>query len=225
MRRILPIFLFLIANLQATVLKFENSLQEAHVAIDDTEVVREFKFTNTGSKEISIRNADAGCSCIGVEFLNSKSTYTAGETGVMRVTFKIENFQGIVDKTVLIWLADDPDEKPSSQATLRIHIPIAISLEPKTLNWEQNASSDPKSIRVKIDHGKPVHVISASSSSENFSTEIVTLEKGKSYDIRVTPKSTATLGICVIRIETDIDIEKFKTQQGFARIVSPNTEP
>ncbi len=219
------ILLALSATLHAGDLKFEKDLYEADANLKDSEVIREFKFTNTSSKAITIRLADAGCSCVAVEFINGKSTYAAGESGVMRATFKIENSQGTIDKTIQIWLASDPDEKPSSQVSFRIHVPIAISLEPKTLNWKSNDAPEPKVIRVNINYEKPVQVTAVSSTSENMITEIVTIEKGKSYDIKLTPKSTASPEISMIRIETDIEIEKFRLQQGFARILSPTTKP
>ncbi|MES2980984.1 MAG: DUF1573 domain-containing protein [Verrucomicrobiota bacterium] len=225
MKLLTLIFLALSSILQAGDLKFEKDLQEANISLKDSEVTREFKFTNTGSKEIKIKHVDPGCTCVTVEFLNGKSTYAAGESGVLRATFKIDNAQGVVDKNILIWLAGDSDEKPSSQVTFRIHIPIAIALEPKTLNWDINSKPEPKFIRVNINYEKPVLVKAVKSSSENFTAEIVTVEEGKTYDIRVTPKSTAAVGLCVIGIETDIEIEKYRSQQGFARVSNPKTHP
>jgi hypothetical protein len=215
------IFFVLTAILQAGDLKFEQDIYEANIGVKDDEVVRDFKFTNTSSKAIKIKHVEPGCSCVTVEFLNAKATYGAGESGVMRVKFKLDNSQGTVDKPIGVYLELDPEDKPSTVVTFRIHIPTVIALEPKTLNWDLNSNPEPKSIRVKIDYEKPVHVTKLSSSNQNFSTEIVTVEEGKSYDVRVTPKSTATQGICLIGIETDIDIEKYQRQQGFARIVSP----
>jgi hypothetical protein len=215
------IFFALTAILHAGSVKFEKDLYEAHAGIKEELITREFKFTNASEKTIKIRDADAGCTCVAVEFLAGKTTYAAGESGVMRVAFKVENAQGQVDKTVLVWLEGDPDEKPSSQVTFRVHIPIAIALEPKTLSWDLNSKPEPKSIRVKIDYEKPVHLKKISLSNENYTSEIIPVEEGKAYDVRITPKSTATPGLCMVGIETDIDIDKYQRQQGFARIVSP----
>ena len=215
------IFFALTAILHAGSVKFEKDIYEAHAGIKEEVITREFKFTNASDKTIKIRDADAGCTCVAVEFLAGKTTYAAGESGVMRVAFKVENAQGQVDKTVLVWLEGDPDEKPSSQVTFRVHIPIAIALEPKTLSWDLNSKPEPKSIRVKIDYEKPVHLKKISLSNENYTSEIIPVEEGKAYDVRITPKSTATPGLCMVGIETDIDIDKFQRQQGFARIVSP----
>lgn len=224
--KLLPlIFLALCATLQAGDLKFEKDIQEANVELKQTTVTSEFKFSNKGSKEIKILKVDPSCTCVTVELLNGKTTYAAGESGVMRATFKIDNTQGVTDKNILIWLSGDPEEKPSSQVTFRIHIPVAIALEPKTLNWDINAKPEPKSIRVNMNYEKPVHVTAVKSSSENFTTEIVTVEEGKTYDVRITPKSTASIGLGMIAIETDIEIEKYRSQQGFARVFNPKTNP
>lgn len=225
MKQIIPFFLALTLSIHAQSLKFENDLLESSIELETTEVTREFTFTNTSSKPIKIRSADAGCTCVAVEFLNSKSTYAAGESGVMRVTFQVQNFQGTVDKKVLIWLDGDPDEKPSSHATLRIHIPTAISLEPRTLNWNIGSATETKTMRVTFHPDKTASVTKATSSNQNFTTEIVAVEKGKIYDIRVTPKATTTPTLCILGIETDFDIEKFRKQQGFARIVNPTPAP
>lgn len=224
--KLIPLILFaLSAILQAGGLKFENDLQEANVDLKQTTVTSEFKFTNTGSKPIKFDKVEPDCTCVTVEFLNGKATYAAGESGVMRATFKIDNSQGAVDKKILIWLAGDPEETPSSHVTFRIHIPIAIALQPKTLNWDVDSKPEPKWIRVNINYEKPVHVTAVKSSSENFTAEIVTVDDGKTYDIRITPKSTSTVGLCVIGIETDIEIEKYRSQQGFARVFNPKTHP
>ncbi|MFN7342020.1 MAG: DUF1573 domain-containing protein, partial [bacterium] len=85
------IFFALTTFLHAGSVKFEKDLYEAHAGIKEELVTREFKFTNTSEKTIKIRDADAGCTCVAVEFLGRKTTYATGESGVMRVAFKVEN--------------------------------------------------------------------------------------------------------------------------------------
>lgn len=219
------LFLALCATLHAGDLKFEKEIYEANIELKDAEITREFKFTNTGSKAIKIRHVDPGCSCVTVEFQNGKATYAAGESGIMRATFKLDSSQGTVDKPILVYLATDPEDVPSSQVTFRIHIPIAIAIETKTLNWEINSKPETKTIRVTCNYEKPVQITSVTSTSENFSTEVVTIEAGKSYDVRVTPKNTSKSELCMIGIKTDIELERFRSQQAYARIVSPTAKP
>jgi hypothetical protein len=138
------------------------------------------------------------------------------------------NFVGAVDKTVLLWLENDPEAKPSISLTVHVVIPTLVSLEPRTLKWEVNGKPDPQKIRIKIDYAKPIKIVSVSSSSEAYTHELKTIEEGKSYEIVVTPLDLKTPGLAVFRITTDCVIDKFKFQQAFAQIRNPppaNTAP
>jgi hypothetical protein len=220
--KILPALLFLLAALPLHAeLKFETPVIEADAALDATTLVREYKFTNTGTKPIKITQADAGCSCLGVEVAAGKFTYAPGESGTLRATFEIGNFQGTVEKPILIWLEGDREEAPSGQVTLRVHIPVIIAIEPKTLKWEQNGSSEMKSLDIKMDYKNPIQITSVTTSNENFTTKLVTIEEGKHYKVEVTPRNTASGGFTIVRIETDADVEKQRIQQSFAVITAP----
>ena len=225
MRLLLPLFfLALAACLQAADLKFEKPLQEVHVGMDDKTITQEFKFSNAGSESLKIRHADAGCSCVAVEFAGSKASYAPGESGILRATFEIGNFQGTVDKEILIWLADDPDEKPSTKVNLRIHIPNVVALEPKTLKWELGAPTETKTMLVKMAYEKPIHVKAVETSNTDFSAEIKGMEEGKTYAIEVTPRDTSSQKLSIVRIETDLETPKYRLQQGFAIVRAPEVE-
>ncbi len=220
--KILTAILFLLAILPIHAeLKFETPVIDAEATLDATTLVREFQFTNTGTKPIKITQADAGCSCLGVMVAEGKLSYAPGESGTLRATFEIGNFQGTVEKPILIWLEGDPEDAPSAKVTLRVHIPVIIALEPKTLKWEQGGSMEMKSIDVKMDYGKPISITSVTTSNENFTAKMVTVEEGKHYKVEVTPRSTASGGFTIVRIETDSYVEKQRIQQSFAVISAP----
>lgn len=206
-------------------LKFETPIIDADAGLNDTTLVREYKFSNAGSKPITITQADAGCSCLAIEVAAGKFTYAPGETGTIRATFQIGNFQGTVEKPIYIWLEGDAEKSPSSTISLRVHIPVIIAIEPKTLKWEDGETKGTKSIDVKMDHEKPIQITSVSTSNESFSAKIVTVEEGKHYKVEVTPSATAKTGISIVRIETDTDVEKQRIQQGFAVISAPLKKP
>lgn len=218
----LPVFLFLLAILPIRAeLKFETPVIDAEAALDATILVREYKFTNAGTKAVTITQADAGCSCLTVELAAGKFTYAPGESGTMRATFEIGSFQGTVEKPILIWLEGDREESPSVKVMLRVHIPVIIALEPKTLKWEVGGSMEMKSIDVKMDYEKPIRITSVSTSNETFSAKMVIIEEGKHYKVEVTPHGTAAGGLTIVRIETDTDVQKQRIQQGFALITVP----
>jgi hypothetical protein len=76
----------------------------------------------------------------------------------------------------------------------------------------------PKTIKIKMNHSKPIKVTSAAISNPIFTVELKTINEGKEYDLVVTPvgKSDNKVGIGTISIETDCDIAKQRRQMAFA---------
>jgi hypothetical protein len=218
MKFALGIWWALAAFAQAAGLEFSSLLEEVKAPADAATVTADFKFTNKSDKPITIAKSDPGCSCLKVQISGGKLKYAPGESGVVRTTFDMGNFSGTVDKVVAIWLDNDPADKPSLKLTTRVHIPVLIGLEPKTVKWELGGKSEPQTIQIRMAEGKPIHVKSAQSSSSAFKCEIKTLEEGKKYDLVVTPLDTNLPAIGVIRIETDCEIAKHRVQQGFAMV-------
>lgn len=202
-------------------LKFEEEKISTDVGLDEKTISRDFKFVNAGDKVVTIKGADAGCSCISVEIGGGKFTYAPGEKGTIRANFEIGSFQGTVDKSIHVWLDGDPDEKPSSTVMLSINIPIIIALEPKTVKWKLGEGGSPKMIDVKMDYEKPIHIMQVVSSNENFQIKLITLEQGKHYQVEVTPQDSEATGLGILRIETDVDVPKQRIQQAFAVISAP----
>jgi hypothetical protein len=224
--KFLPAILFLLASIPVSAgLTFETPLIEVDAGLDSKTLTRDFKFTNSGEKPVKIIQADAGCSCLGVQVAGGKFTYAPGEAGVIRAVFEIGSFQGTVDKPIHIWLQGDPEDAPSTNVSLRVHIPVIIGLEPKTLKWDLGGSSEAKSIDVEMNYKQPIHIKSVTTSNESFSTKLITVEEGKRYKIEVTPVGTGSASLSIVRIETDVDVEKQRIQQGFAVISAQLPQP
>jgi hypothetical protein len=165
---------------------------------------------------VLIAKSDPGCSCLKVEISGGKLKYAPGESGIVRTTFEMGNFSGTVDKMVALWIDDDAPDKPSKQLTVRVNIPVLVGIEPKTVKWDVGAKPEPQTIQIRMAEGKLIHVVGVKSSSETFSCEVKTLEEGQKYDLIVTPKDLDAPGMGVIRIDTDCEISKHRTQQAFA---------
>lgn len=207
---------------QAGGLEFTETLKEVDAGADATLVTTEFSFTNKGDKPASITKSDSGCSCLKIEISGGKLKYAPGESGVVRATFEMGNFSGTVDKMVALWIDDDPVDNPSTRLTVRVHIPVLVGLEPKTLKWDLGAKADPQIIRIQMAEGESIRVTGVSSSSESFACELKTVEKGEKYDLIVTPRNIDTPGMTVIRVETDCAISKHRVQQAFAVVRKPS---
>ena len=196
-------------------LVFPEKLKEVHAPPDAHLVTVDFAFTNQGDKPVTIQKYDAACSCIGAKIKGGKLTYDPGEKGLIRTTFSLGNFSGVIDKSLQIWVEGDPKDKPSITLTVRVHIPELVKIEPKTLKWTVGEAPTPKSLTIKMNFEKPIKVLKINGSNENFTQKLETIEEGKEYRVVVTPVSTDTPGIGVLRIETDCPIARHRIRQAF----------
>ncbi len=215
------IWLALMAFVQAG-LDFPATLKEIHAPADAKIVTAEFEFSNRSEKSVTVAKVNPTCSCIAVKIKDGKLLYAPGESGLIRAEFDMGTFSGTVDKVVAIWLDNDPEEKPSLALTVRVHIPVLITLEPKTVKWEIGGKAEPQTIRITMNHTSPIRVIDVKSSSEDFKLEIKPIEDAKSYDLIVTPVDMTSAGLAVLRIETDCELAKYRTQQAFGIIRKPS---
>lgn len=222
MKFAIGIWLALAALVQAAGLEFAEPLKEVAAAADASIVTVDFPFTNKGNKPVNIAKTDPGCSCLKVEVSGGKLKYAPGESGVVRTTFDMGNFSGTVDKTVALWFDNDPEDKPSMTLTVRIHIPVLVAVEPKTVKWNIGGKPDPQTIQIRMADGETIHVTGVKSSSPAFTCELKTLEDGRKYDLIVTPLDMNAPGISVFRIETDCAISKHRVQQAFSVIRKPS---
>lgn len=202
-------------------LDFSQTLKEIKAPADAKKVTADFEFTNLTTKTVKITKYDAACSCMAVVVKGGKLEYAPGESGLLRVDFEMGNFAGTVDKAVALWLDDDPVNKPSITLTVRVHIPVLVSLEPKTVKWEVDGDASPQAIRIAMNHGEPIRIKDVSSSSKAFRFELKTLDEGKLYELIVTPSDIDTPGLGIIRVETDCAIDRHRVQQAFAVVRKP----
>lgn len=223
MKRIIGTWLALSVWACAANLNFKETSKEVTAKTDASEVNTEFAFTNSSKKPVTIVQSDPGCPCVKVQIAGGKLNYAPGESGVIRATVDVTNLSGTVDKPIGIWLDKDPKEKPSVVINLRVHIPTLVELEPKTLTWMVGSKPEPQVVTVKMAEGQSIQVVGATiqatggkTKSESFSATVKTLEKGRLYEVTVTPRDTATPGIGTIRVETDLASGKHKFEQGFA---------
>lgn len=222
MRWLVPLFLSLALARGGIV--FPEVLKQVEAPADARTVTTDFEFSNTGDKPVTIRHYDAACSCMSVQVKDSKLLYQPGEKGVIRTIFDLGNFAGTIDKVVAIWMEGDRDDAPSVRLTVRVHIPELVKVEPKTLRWTLGGTPAPHSLKILIQHDKPVRITKVSGTNENFRHELVTIQDGREYEIKVTPAGLASPGIGILRIETDCDVGRHRIQQAFL-VVSAATKP
>lgn len=221
MKFIAGCWLALAGFLSAGGLTFTEGSKEISMGLEDTAATVDYPFKNETDKRIVIKEAKGSCSCTSVQISGGKKYFDPGESGVVRVNYVLENETGTVDKVVAVMLEGDNEANPSHQLALRIHIPVLVEMEPKTVKWEVGGKPEPKTIRVVMKAEKPIHIKSVSASTETFSQELKTIEDGRLYELVITPKTTEKRGLAVFRMETDCTIKNHGTLQGFATIANP----
>ncbi|MEP4078276.1 DUF1573 domain-containing protein [Haloferula sp.] len=202
-------------------LTFEKKLETVEVPLDGRKVTADFKFENKSDEEVRIAKYNATCSCMTVQVKGGKLSYAPGESGVIRGVFDMGNFSGTVDKAVQIWVDDDSEGMPSITLTARIHIPVLVEVEPKTLRWDVGGNTDSQVLTISMKHDEPIKVTSATSVNPHFELELKTIEEGAKYELVVTPTDTETQRIGLISIETDCSIEKHAKQRAYTIVRSP----
>jgi hypothetical protein len=199
-------------------LHFEKILLDVPVAADALTTVADFGFSNSTDRPITIDRVEKTCSCLDVKVSGGKLTYAPGEQGVIRATFELGNLTGEVEKIVLLFLAGDPEDKPSHTLTVRVRIPVLVNLSQKTLQWEVGGKPEPQKIDIEMTHSKPIRILSTQCSVEGFKLDLKVIEEGRRYELWVTPAATTEPGLGLIRLETDCEIPRHKIHQAFAAI-------
>ncbi|MES2921889.1 MAG: DUF1573 domain-containing protein [Verrucomicrobiota bacterium] len=223
MKFAIGVWLTLAAFSQAAGLEFTELFKDINAAADAATITTDFNFTNKSDKPVTITKAEPSCPCLKAEISGGKLKYAPNESGVIRITFEMGNLAGLVVKDLPIYVDHDPPDKPSILLTVRVHIPVLVALEPKTVKWNLGGKPDPQTIQIRMAEGKPIHVKSVKSSSPEFSCELKALEEGRKFDLIVTPLKMNAPEVSIFRIETDCGISKHRIQQAFAvvRKLSP----
>ncbi len=90
-------------------IKFEEEEFDFGTITQGEKVVHDFKFENTGNRELIISNAYADCGCTVPEV--PKKPIAPGEESMIRVSFDSDRKSGIVSKTISVVTNCIPNKK------------------------------------------------------------------------------------------------------------------
>lgn len=102
------------------VIEFEEMEFDFGTITQGEKVSHEFKFENTGDKDLIISNAYADCGCTVAEV--PKKPIPPGESGMIRVTFDSEKKTGMVTKSISVVTNCMPN-KQVVKIKANIHVP------------------------------------------------------------------------------------------------------
>lgn len=211
-----------LSTCMAAELTFKSKIQEITASPGKKKITVSFPFENRSDETIEISRHDAPCTCLNAKFEGDKKTYAPGEKGTVTAVFSLDKFYGSKEKHIVIWTKADPKDKPSIKLTTRVTIPEVVQISPKSLTWELDGEATTKTHIITINHGTPIHILEATCTNSNFKTEVVTINKGQSYEIKVTPANTSSPNFGILKIETDSKIPRFKHSQSFVSVQRAN---
>lgn len=197
-------------------LQFSETTRELSPAVTETSITAIFPFTNVLDKAVKIVRMESECSCMTIETKDKKMQLSPGESSELRGTFLLGSYTGTVEKTIRVWLEDDPGDKPSALLKVKVHIPELVSIEPKTTRWDLKSATDPKLIQIKFPAEAPAKITGITSSDEKFTSKLKTIENGRVYEIEISCASTANKALSVLKIDTDSSLPQQKSFQVFA---------
>src|SRR5690242_18133515 len=150
-------------------------------------VVADFAFTNSGDHPVTVTSLKTSCGCTTAKL--EKKTYQPKEKGSITATFVVGTHEGLQTKKVIV----ETDDKAESTVllTLRVQLPVALTVEPPALRWMKVRVGETKTITVRAGEGRQVRIDSLVS-KEGFIAKWEEVKPGGEYRITVTPKQTGS---------------------------------
>ncbi|MGI8603626.1 MAG: DUF1573 domain-containing protein [Verrucomicrobiales bacterium] len=174
-------------------------------------------FTAQGSQSISIQRIDSTCGCLSAKA--NKETFAAGDKGYITAIFKLGGFEGEVTKSLYV-ITDDP-EHPKKHLTVSIMVPKLFEITPEVTSWTLGEEPAAKTVSFKVLQEKPVEITGVTSTRDNFKAEWKEVEKGRLYEITLTPTSTAQPVLGALRIETTSELPRYRHRMCFFNVLRP----
>lgn len=163
-----------------------------------------FAVENTADKPVGIASLESGCECLEVSI--NLNPIPARETATITGVFDIEKLRGSSERKISVV----PEGKDRAIfLTTQIEIEPVYEIIESMTSWTRGGAAETKTVVFRVVRDKPVHVLSAESKRPEVSCELVEVEKGRLYHLRLTPASTENSLLGIVRLETDCEIENY----------------
>lgn len=163
-----------------------------------------FSVENTGSAPAGIAKLESGCECLEVSI--DVNPIPPGGKATITGVFDVEKLRGSAERKITVV------PEGASRATF---LTTDIEIEPiyeiveSMTTWARGSNPETKTVTFRVVREKPVHVLSAESKRPEVACELVEVEKGRLYELRLTPTSTANSLLGIVRLETDCEVESY----------------
>ncbi len=182
-------------------LKWEQTTLELHPNFGDKEAVGHFKYENTGTTPVQIKNVKTSCGCTVAHA--EQQEVAPGQKGEITATFNIGNHVGTQVKTVSV--TTDQAPTPLTTLVLKAVLPEGMTMTPNFVFWRVGEEPKAKTIVAKAGPGFTPDNVEVKAENPEFTA---TLEPGSGkkkdkWTITVKPKQTDRNISTLITVKTD----------------------
>ena len=186
-----------------------------HLTLDadpaQEELPVQFKFQAEGTEPTEITEIQTTCGCLKAKA--DKKVYQPGDKGVIDCVFSVGSFEGEHMKSVYVITSDQSKGRIPLKVT--VNIPQLFKIEPQVQKWKVGEPAQPKKVSFKVVHKDPVEIVSLSSSRTAFTATFKEIEKGRDYEITLTPSDTSKPMLGALSIMTNCPIKRHKKKLVF----------
>jgi hypothetical protein len=165
------------------------------------QAVAEFGFRNGGSLPVTIVSAEPSCGCITPSL--SKAVYAPGESGKLKVLFKVGNRTGLQEKTIDV-TTDERGAVPT-RLVLAAEILQFLSVEPRLLTWAVGGDASELTITCVGQTEHVVRVTGVKCSLPGITVKIDALEPGRRYAVRLRSATHDDHDTALIEVNAEIE--------------------
>lgn len=185
-------------------LVFEPAFQVYLAEAGQERVEVNFAVENTGSEPAKMVRLVSGCECLSVVL--DKNPVPPGERALVTGIFDTTKLRGQSERKITIQF--EGQNRPVFLTT-RIETEPVYTITEEMTSWEIGAEPETRVVEFRVVREKPVRVLGAESKRKEVSCELVIVEEGRAYDLLLTPDSTESSLLGIVRIETDCEIESY----------------
>ncbi len=169
-------------------LTWERTVVSRTAKVGEEVLEVEFRYSNPGDRPVQILSVRPGCGCL----LPSLDTdlVEPGASGALRVIFDGQGLNGTQEKRIEVATHDAPG-RPAI-LTVRITLPLWLTIEPVVLAWPTSSPAEPKESRVVWNPANRLVIHEVSSADPNLQLRWHADTADGLPRIIVTPVSTST---------------------------------
>ena len=154
-----------------------------------------FRFTNTGTKPVTILDVESNCDCL--DAAADRQVYAPGESGAIKSNFTVGDRLGLYERRIKIVTDESPEPV---RLLVRIEVPELVTLTPRSVAWKLNEPAAEKAVELEVIPGVKISFTRVQPTSGDFEARLETIEAGRRYRVHLKPPATAQPANAAFRI-------------------------